>query len=413
MLQLPSAWSNFISESTHGASCLGQLAGLQDKQDMYKEAVHNLSSPDMTMLVLVTRPEKTPLLEATRSSGELLALGIANQLLVINGVLDSYTDELSKSINLRQQTALSEMPDVLRQLRTYYIPLRSYNILGLDSIRTFLKEDVAKAEPAEKETLAYSSLEDMIDDLCSSGKRVIFTMGKGGVGKTSIAAAIAKGIAAKGAKVHLTTTDPADHLKYVNGLPKEIAVSRIDEREELLKYQTEVLEKARQTMSEDDVAYVEEDLRSPCTQEIAVFRAFAETVDQAGKSVVVIDTAPTGHTLLLLDSTLSYHREVQRTKGEIPETVQRLLPRLRDSSQTEVVIVTLAEATPVFEAKRLLEDLNRAGIQNKWWVVSQSLSAAETNNPILRARAQGEVQWLNKVNQISHGHCAVVPWQAT
>lgn len=413
MLQLPSAWSNFISESTHGASCLGQLAGLQDKQDLYKEAVNNLSSPDMTMLVLVTRPEKTPLLEAARSSGELLALGIGNQLLVINGVLEGCTDELSQAIHRRQQAAMAEMPDSLRGLGTYTIPLRSYNILGLAGIRALLKEDTVRTEPAVQEAPPYSSLQELIDDLYSSEKRVIFTMGKGGVGKTTVAAAIARGIAAKGAKVHLTTTDPADHLKYVAGLPQEISVSRIDEKEELRNYQQEVLAKARQTMSEDDVAYVEEDLRSPCTQEIAVFRAFAEIVDQAAQSVVVIDTAPTGHTLLLLDSTLSYHREVERTKGEIPETVQKLLPRLRDSAQTEVVIVTLAEATPVLEAQRLLEDLRRAGIRNKWWVVNQSLLAAETSNPTLRARAQGEVQWLDKVNQISQGHCAVVPWQAT
>lgn len=235
-------------------------------------------------------------------------------------------------------------------------------------------------------------------------------MGKGGVGKTTIAATIAVALARKGVKVHLTSTDPANHLKYVVEDTENIKLSKIDEKQELLRYQNEVLSKARETMSEDDVAYVEEDLRSPCTQEIAVFRAFAEIVDKAENEVVIIDTAPTGHTLLLLDSTQSYHKEVQRTKGETPISVQRLLPRLRDEKQTEVIIVTLPEATPVFEAQRLGDDLNRAGINNKWWVVNQCLSLTNTKNSMLIARADAEKQWLEKVKQISSDNFVAIPW---
>ena len=117
-------------------------------------------------------------------------------------------------------------------------------------------------------------------------------------------------------------------------------------------------------MSEDDVAYIEEDLRSPCTQEIAVFRAFAELVEKADDEIVVIDTAPTGHTLLLLDSTLSYHQEVQRTQGQVPESVKNLLPRLR-GEETEVLIVSLAEATPFYEAYRLEEEIGRASCRER------------------------------------------------
>lgn len=235
-------------------------------------------------------------------------------------------------------------------------------------------------------------------------------MGKGGVGKTTIAASIALALSQKGVKVHLTSTDPANHLKYsIEGAPL-ITLSKIDEKQELLNYQNEVLSKARESMSEEDVAYVEEDLRSPCTQEIAVFRAFAEIVDKAQNEVVIIDTAPTGHTLLLLDSTQSYHKEVQRTKGETPLSVQRLLPRLRDVAQTEVIIVTLPEATPVFEAQRLREDLTRAGIHNKWWVVNQCLSMTNTQNPMLIARAVAEYQWLEKVKNISQGNVVALPW---
>ena len=410
MLQLPSAWSNFISESTHGASCLGQLSGLEAKKGIYKDAVLNLADKDKTTLVLVSKPEETPLLEAERSSLELSDLGINNQLLIINGVLGDVSDDLSEQISNKQQNALENIPQGLKKFKTFTLPLRSYNILGLDKIRAFFNNDDYKSVNVEKKLEENKQIDVLIEDVYTTGKKVIFTMGKGGVGKTTISATIALALARKGVKVHLTSTDPADHLKYVIEGTKNITLSKIDEKQELLNYQNEVLIKARETMNEEDIAYVEEDLRSPCTQEIAVFRAFAEIVDKAENEVVVIDTAPTGHTLLLLDSTQSYHKEVQRTKGETPISVQRLLPRLRDNKQTEVVIVTLPEATPVFEAQRLRDDLSRAGINNKWWVVNQCLSMTDTSNPMLLARAEAEKQWLNKVREISNNNFVAIPW---
>ena len=237
-------------------------------------------------------------------------------------------------------------------------------------------------------------------------------MGKGGVGKTTIAAAIAMGLSAKGKKVHLTTTDPAAHLKFVIDESSGITMSHIDEHAELKKYQDEVLSKARETMSDEDIAYVEEDLRSPCTQEIAVFRAFAEIVEKAENEVVVIDTAPTGHTLLLLDSTQSYNHEIKRSQGDIPESAKKLLPRLRNADETEVIIVTLAEATPVYEAMRLEEDLKRAGINSKWWVINSSLYATQTTNKMLKAKSSNEIEWINKVDAHSNGNFAVISWHA-
>ena len=254
-------------------------------------------------------------------------------------------------------------------------------------------------------------MEQLVDDLSKTDKRVIFTMGKGGVGKTTIATEIAKQLAASGKKVHLTTTDPANHLDYSAMKDLGITMSKIDEAEVLENYKNEVRAKAKTTMTEDDMAYIEEDLRSPCTQEIAVFRAFADIVDKADDEIVVIDTAPTGHTLLLLDATQSYHREVERTHGDIPESVKKLLPRLRDKNETEVVIVTLPEATPVFEAERLQKDLRRAGINNKWWVINQSLSLTDTTNPFLKARAKGEGKWIEKVRELSNGNMAIIPWE--
>ena len=413
MLQLPSAWSTFISESTHGASCLGQLSGLEERKEIYKKAVGTLSDTGTTRLMLVSRPEIAPLKEAARSSHELQLLGIKNQILIINGVLKQLDkdDSVSSQLHERQQKALQSMPAELSGYPLYHVPLRSYNLSSIADIRRMLYSDSLFNEVNYKPVAAPKDVDEMVDDLYTSGKRVIFTMGKGGVGKTTLATEIALKLTRLGAKVHLTTTDPANHLNYELAVRAGITVSRIDEAEVLEKYKNEVRSKAAEAVTAEDMEYIEEDLRSPCTQEIAVFKAFAEIVDKAETEIVVIDTAPTGHTLLLLDATQSYHKEVERTQGEVTGAVANLLPRLRNSKETEVVIVTLPEATPVFEAERLQMDLQRAGINNKWWVVNACLSLTETQNSFLKAKAQNELAWIKKVEQLSQGNAALIEWR--
>ncbi len=410
LLQLPAAWSSFISESTHGASCLGQLSGLDSKKAVYKKAVETLADAKHTTLLLVTRPEEAPLKEARRAAGELSELGIKNQALIINGVLSEYDDELSELLFRKQQTAMDGMPEELKSLTQYKIPLRAYNMTGIDHVRAMLTEDRYVQINEKVRVEQFFSLGKIVDDVDKNNKKVIFTMGKGGVGKTTIAAAIAMGLSQRGKKVHLATTDPAAHLNFVLNEADGITMSHIDEAAELKKYQAEVLDKAKEKrMSKEDIAYIEEDLRSPCTQEIAVFRAFAEIVEKADDEIVVIDTAPTGHTMLLLESTESYDKEIRRTKGETPEAIKKLLPRLR-SVETEVIIVTLPEATPVYEALRLEDDLKRANLDVNWWVINQSFRMAKISNSLLKARASGEVEWINRVDQHTNGKFAVIAW---
>lgn len=414
MLQLPSAWSTFISESTHGASCLGQLSGLEERKGIYKQAVSTLSDEKVTSLVLVARPDLAPLKEAARSSHELNLLGIKNQILIINGVLQHSddNDNVTRLLSERQNSALYNIPEELKGYPMYSVPLRSYNLSNIENIRKMLSSDNTIPEGDYKPLEGEKNLDDLVDDLFSSGKRVIFTMGKGGVGKTTVATNIALKLKERGAKVHLTTTDPANHLNYDLAIKAEIDISKIDEAEVLEAYKNEVRAKARENkMTAEDMEYIEEDLRSPCTQEIAVFKAFADIVEKADTEIVVIDTAPTGHTLLLLDATQSYHKEVERTQGEITGAVANLLPRLRNPKETEVVIVTLPETTPVFEAERLQQDLHRAGIENKWWAINSCLSLVDTQNPFLKAKAQGELSWIDRVKELSNNNAALIAWK--
>lgn len=414
MLQLPSAWSTFISESTHGASCLGQLSGLEERKGIYKQAVSTLSDEKATSLVLVARPDLAPLKEAARSSHELNLLGIKNQVLIINGVLQHSddNDNVTRLLSERQNSTLQNIPEELKGYPMYSVPLRSYNLSNIENIRRMLSSDNIISGGDYKPLEGEKNLDDLVDDLYSSGKRVIFTMGKGGVGKTTVATNIALKLKKRGARVHLTTTDPANHLNYDLAIKAGIDVSKIDEAEVLEAYKNEVRAKAKENkMTAEDMEYIEEDLRSPCTQEIAVFKAFADIVEKADTEIVVIDTAPTGHTLLLLDATQSYHKEVERTQGEITGAVANLLPRLRNPKETEVVIVTLPETTPVFEAERLQQDLQRAGIENKWWVINSCLSLVDTQNPFLKAKAQGELSWIGRVKELSNNNAALIAWK--
>jgi len=415
LLQLPSAWSGFLDESTHGASCLGPLAGLDDKKEMYKAAVQALADPKHTTLLLVTRPESSPLIEAARASKELGDIGINNQTLLINGVMKDHIqkDKTSTAFYNRQQQALSAMPSELKDIPTFIIQLAPFNIDRINNMRGLFDETFSVNQSAESfidtET---PHLKRLIDDLYESKQRIIFTMGKGGVGKTTVAAAIAIGLSERGEKVHLTTTDPAAHIDEVlNHQTGNMTISRIDPKVELEKYQQEIVEASKHELDEESIAYLEEDLRSPCTEEIAVFRAFANIVEKANDEIIVIDTAPTGHTLLLLDATHAYHKEMKRATEEVPVAVQQLLPRLKNPKETTVVIVTLAEATPVHEANRLHNDLNRANISPKWWVINQSLYAPHTVDPILHGRSVSEIEWIKEVEKNSDNNYVIIPWK--
>jgi arsenite-transporting ATPase len=415
LLSLPSAWDGFMANNTTGTSCLGPLAGLQAQQKLYQDTVRALGDAATTTLVLVSRPEATALREAERTSGELAALGVRNQHLVINGVFvaSDPDDPVAQAMGQRGRQALRDVPAALRTLPATAVPLAPRGLLGARVLRAFARgHSLGASEGPAGFEAGLPRLAELVEELARSGRGVILTMGKGGVGKTTIAAALAVALADRGFPVHLSTTDPAAHVAAtLNGELPNLTVSRIDPEAETAAYTAEVLNSAGAGLDEQGRALLEEDLRSPCTEEIAVFRAFARAVERGTGGFVVLDTAPTGHTILLLDAALAYHREVTRQASGMPPEVEHLLPRLRDPQFTRVLLVTLPEATPVHEAAKLQADLQRAEIRPFAWVINQSLAPLEVTDPVLRARRGWEGAYLREVVERHARRVALIPWQ--
>jgi arsenite/tail-anchored protein-transporting ATPase len=417
LLQLPAAWTRFIEDNPGGASCLGPLSGLQTQQEQYAAAVRSLSDAAATTLVLVTRPERTALAEADRTSGELSALGIESQVLVVNGVFEAADagDPLARALEARGAAALADMPPRLQALPAERVALRPGNVVGLDAVRALLAGVHAPLSPPVETHPPElpGGLGGLVDEIAAAGHGLIMVMGKGGVGKTTIAAAVAVELASRGVPVHLSTTDPAAHVAdIVGGDVANLTVSRIDPREETRRYTERVLATRGRDLDDEARRLLLEDLRSPCTEEVAVFHAFSRIVSQARRGIVVLDTAPTGHTLLLLDATGSYHREVLRGGSMPADRVVTPMMRLQDPRHTRIIVATLPETTPVLEAEQLQADLRRAGIEPWAWVINQSLAAAETADPVLRARAAAERPLIARVMDELARRSAIVPLQA-
>ena len=416
LLQLPTAWTNFLDSTTSGASCLGPLSGLEKQRHQYADAVATLADKETTTVVLVARPQATALEEAARTSHELGLLGIGNQRLIVNSVMPEgeSPDPVARAVRERQRKAMANIPAAIATLPREAVPLQPRNLVGLPALRAMLTESPtgagsASPVPAAPPPRRRPSLATVVDGIEKDGHGLVMVLGKGGVGKTTIAAAIAVELASRGHPVHLTTTDPAAHLAMTveSDIPS-LTVSRIDPHDERERYRHHVMEAQGGSLDDAGRALLEEDLRSPCTEEIAVFQAFSRVIQESRQSFVVVDTAPTGHTLLLIDATGAYHRDVVRHMNPDLHVVTPMM-RLQDPGQTKMVIVTLPETTPVLEAEALQADLRRAGIEPWAWVVNASLAAAGPTDPLLVARAGAEEPHIDRVES-GNPRVAVIPW---
>ena len=425
LLELPAAWSDFIESNPDGASCIGPSSALKTSQERYQKVVQRLQDQDATTIYLVSRPDDSALREADRSGKELDEMGLSNQILLINGYFEPVdeSDPFAQKMKQKADESIVQMPERLKNLQQLVFPLRPYNLLGLDRLRTVF-------EPLDKEKIKENSssilteqveshlpdLDGFVTDITTDKEHgLVMTMGKGGVGKTVIAAAVALKLARRGYPVHLTTTDPAAHLMDHIGemeLPDNLTVDRIDPGEEKQAYIEKVLSQRGKNKTEEEIKLLREDLESPCTEEVAVFQAFSKALHQAKRKFVVMDTAPTGHTLLLLDTTGSYHKEVLRNTNVDADKLKTPYMYLQDPEYSKLLIVTIPETTPITEAARLQEDLRRSNIEPYAWIANQSMAATDISDPLLKQRAAEEIPLLEKIEKKHAKKLYAIPWIA-
>ncbi|MDO9180897.1 MAG: arsenical pump-driving ATPase [Bacteriovorax sp.] len=423
LLSLPKAWAGFLKDNDRGASCLGPHSGLKMQEARFLLALKALSDTSQTTIVLVTRPEKSAMEEVSRTSDELKTLGLSNQRLIINGIFKASDpkDIVATSIQNLGLKAINEMPKSLRLLPIDEIPLRAFDTVGLSGLKALLREEfLIKENPADipkNSEEKQLGLDVLVDQLAKSNHGLIMVMGKGGVGKTTIAAALAIGLVKRGKSVHLSTTDPAAHITgTINGSMPGLLVDRIDPKVETQKYIDKIMERKGAKLNAEEKALMLEDLKSPCTEEVAVFHAFSKIVSEAQNSFVVLDTAPTGHSLLLMDATGAYHRQsirdLSKAKMDLKKIVTPLM-RLQDPLYTQIIIVTLPEITPVSQAAALQEDLRRAKIEPYAWVINKSILASGTHDVLLTARMNGERKQVERIKKGLASNIFILPRQVT
>ncbi len=438
LLELPVEWSGVIekaaNDGTGGQTCIGPAAALAQSKSKFDRAISAMRDPKQTTFIFVLRPEVTPLYEAKRSINELLKLGIKSQELIVNGMypksacdnpfmlrrfakqqefLQKIKDSFSIPVTLMELEAEEiKGKDLLfstgRKLYDKPLSLKDYNPERIESTKDGVIKDFPKIDENVLKLLTPRN----------GNRRTIFFAGKGGVGKTSVSAATALWIANKGYKTLLLTTDPASHLgqifeteikdkpvEYV----KNLWITHIDSLKATQDYKENILSEARIKYDKQRVLAIEEELDSPCTEEMATFEKFIELATLKDYQIIVFDTAPTGHTLRLLEMPVDWNKQLEiKTFVSTGETevdkvtksrFKEVIDMMQDKDKTTFSFVMYPESTPIEEATRAMKELETINVTTGMVVANFILPKAIVTNDYLKKRKLMQDKYLVKMNK--------------
>ena len=428
LLALPVDWSRHIEESAKGSgqTCLGPVQSIQGSKEKYDKATALLKDPYRTTFIFVMKPEELSLYETLRASKELETIGIRSGELIINGVLPEEVCDITffKKKYYAQQGVIRQAEKTIVQPKRF-MSLRDNEVKGVSSLKDIARELFAGKRPAQDATeIATVRLVPTIERpdidalfMPDGQTKALFFTGKGGVGKTSVSCITAFYLAQKKIKTLLVTTDPAAHIGEVFDIeigsrPQKITDNlfavMVDQREAFQEYKEKVLNDAQGKYSEDMLATMEEELNSPCTEEMAAFDKFIQYIEGRDYDVVIFDTAPTGHTLRLLDLPFDYAKQVElmvstTESAGIKETTQNrfsdIISTLRDKTRTVFSLVLYPESTPIMESYRAMLDLKDAGIETQLVVANMILPEEVCVNAFFKNRRQMQMKYLQEIKE--------------
>lgn len=440
LLELPVEWSGVIEKAAKsesgGQTCIGPAAALAESKEKFDRALAGIRNPKQTTFIFVLRPEVTPIYEAKRAISELEKLGITSQELIVNGIYPKSGCDNPFMLRrfAKQQEFLNQIKQVF-SLPTTLMELEAGEIIGKENLLVVGKKlhktplKLANYQP-EKTVIKDGELTDGFPKVESKIKRLltpqngkrrtIFFAGKGGVGKTSIAAATALWVAEQGYKTLLLTTDPAAHLGQIFGAKvtdkpakmrgeQHLWITHVDAEKATQDYKEKILAEARGKYDKERLLAIEEELNSPCTEEMATFEKFIELATLKNFEVIIFDTAPTGHTLRLLELPVDWSKQLEiKTFTSTGETevdritksrFKEVIDMMQDINQTTFSFVMYPESTPIKEASRAMEELLSIGVPTSLVVANFILPDSIITNDYLRQRKAMEKKYLEEMDR--------------
>jgi arsenite-transporting ATPase len=429
LMTLPNEWDKYIKKSAEGKgqTCIGPVSQIEGSRQKYAHAVSMLQDASRTTVYLVSRPEKTSVYESMRAKSELERTGIHNFHMIINGVYPNHSSltGIFGSIAENQKQYVQELRSLFPETVSE-VPLLQSEVKGVKNISLLgeiafdHKEAIIHVDFPNKVPFNGFSAPELLSRLIGkkTDNRIIILTGKGGVGKTVTACTLAVKMAEKG-KTLLFTTDPAAHIGQVletevNHIPVNIAgglwAVNIDQKTAVEEYRRKIMDDARTSGYNDELlASLEEELESPCTEEIAIFEQFANLLNEPGWDYFVLDTAPTGHTLRLLELPFEYKKQLDmKLKGNTTATdnsqantkIEALIKRLKNPEQASFLLVAYPEFTPIHESHRAMKDLERVGINVQGIFLNHILQRSDCQNGFAMDRWKLQQHYLHIAREI-------------